>query len=339
MEGQVRPGLGQDPRGDARPADRRWASSRPARSWRRSRRRSRTGTRSRPTRSGSSRTRPRSSPPSSTITDHEIGRLLEAIEDIGELDNTLVFYIAGDNGTSAEGGDERHVQRVHLLQRRARDRCPDMLKVIDKWGGPETYPHMAAGWAVAFDSPFAWTKQVASDFGGTRNGMVVHWPKGIKAKSEIRTPVRPRDRRRADDPGGGRPARAEGRQRHAADPDGGHEPASTRSTTRRRRSATRRSTSRSSATAPSTTTAGWRAPSTGRRGSRSPASRWPRTSGSSTTCAPTSASPNDLAAKNPKKLEGDAGALHEGGREVPRAADRRPRPRAPATRPWSAGPT
>ncbi len=64
---------------------------------------------------------------------------------------------------------------------------PDMLKHIDEWGGPSTYPHMAAGWAVALDAPFAWTKQVASDFGGTRNGMVVHWPAGIKAKGEVRS--------------------------------------------------------------------------------------------------------------------------------------------------------
>jgi arylsulfatase len=62
----------------------------------------------------------------------------------------------------------------------------DMLKVVDKWGGPETYPHMAAGWAVAFDAPFTWTKQVASDFGGTRNGMVVHWPKGVQEKGGLR---------------------------------------------------------------------------------------------------------------------------------------------------------
>ena len=64
---------------------------------------------------------------------------------------------------------------------------PDMLKHLDEWGGPSTYPHMAAGWAVALDAPFAWTKQVASDFGGTRNGMVVHWPAGIKAKGEVRS--------------------------------------------------------------------------------------------------------------------------------------------------------
>jgi arylsulfatase len=64
---------------------------------------------------------------------------------------------------------------------------PELLKVLDKWGGPETYPHMAAGWSVALDAPFGWMKQVASDFGGTRNGMVVHWPKRIKARNELRT--------------------------------------------------------------------------------------------------------------------------------------------------------
>ncbi|KAB2836319.1 MAG: sulfatase-like hydrolase/transferase, partial [Candidatus Brocadia sp.] len=67
------------------------------------------------------------------------------------------------------------------------EKVPDLVKLIDKWGSPETYPHMAAGWAVALDTPFAWTKQVASDFGGTRNGMVVSWPGGIKARNEIRT--------------------------------------------------------------------------------------------------------------------------------------------------------
>lgn len=118
-------------------------------------------------------------------TDHEIGRMLSAIEDIGQMDNTLVFYIAGDNGTSAEGGDNGMFNEYTYFNQ-VREEVPDMLKVMDKWGGPETYPHMASGWAVALDAPFAWTKQVASDFGGTRNGLVVHWPKGIKAKNEIR---------------------------------------------------------------------------------------------------------------------------------------------------------
>jgi arylsulfatase len=119
-------------------------------------------------------------------TDHEIGRMLKAVEATGQADNTLVFYIAGDNGTSGEGG-ENGMFNEYTYFNGVQEKVPDLLKVLDKWGGPETYPHMAAGWAVALDSPFGWMKQVASDFGGTRNGMVVHWPKGIKAKNEIRS--------------------------------------------------------------------------------------------------------------------------------------------------------
>ena len=119
------------------------------------------------------------------FTDHEIGRMLKAFEDVGEADNTLVFYIAGDNGTSGEGG-ENGMFNEYTYFNRVPEKVEDMLKLIDKWGGAETYPHMAAGWAVALDAPFGWMKQVASDFGGTRNGMVVHWPKGIKAKNGIR---------------------------------------------------------------------------------------------------------------------------------------------------------
>jgi arylsulfatase A-like enzyme len=119
-------------------------------------------------------------------TDHEIGRMLAAVEATGEADNTLVFYIAGDNGTSGEGG-ENGMFNEYTYFNGVHEQVHDLLKVIDKWGSPATYPHMAAGWSVAFDSPFCWMKQVASDFGGTRNGMVVSWPKGIKAKNEIRT--------------------------------------------------------------------------------------------------------------------------------------------------------
>ena len=120
------------------------------------------------------------------FTDHEIGRMLDAMKRTGEYDNTLVFYIAGDNGASAEGGMNGMFNEYTYFNGVA-EQVPEMLKLIDKWGSPETYPHMAAGWAIAFDAPFAWTKQIASDFGGTRNGLVVHWPKGIKAKNEIRT--------------------------------------------------------------------------------------------------------------------------------------------------------
>ncbi|MCP5016541.1 MAG: arylsulfatase [Ketobacter sp.] len=119
-------------------------------------------------------------------TDHHVGELLSAIEETGKLDNTLVFYIAGDNGTSGEGG-ENGMFNEYTYFNGVQEKVEDMLKLIDKWGGPETYPHMAAGWSVSFNSPFGWMKQVASDPGGTRNGMVVHWPKGIKAKNEIRS--------------------------------------------------------------------------------------------------------------------------------------------------------
>lgn len=112
-------------------------------------------------------------------TDYEIGRLAEAVEEIGEMDNTLFIYIAGDNGTSAEGGFVGMYNEMTYFNG-VEEKVEDLVPLIDEWGGDETFPHMAAGWAVAFDSPFSWTKQVASDFGGTRNGMIIHWPNGIK---------------------------------------------------------------------------------------------------------------------------------------------------------------
>ncbi|TVS11767.1 MAG: arylsulfatase [Planctomycetaceae bacterium] len=120
------------------------------------------------------------------MTDHEVGRLIQAVEETGELDNTLIFYVAGDNGTSAEGGANGMFSEMTYFNG-VQEKVEDMLKFIDKWGGPETYPHMAAGWAVALDTPYTWTKQVASDHGGTKVGMAVHWPKGIKTKGELRT--------------------------------------------------------------------------------------------------------------------------------------------------------
>ncbi len=122
------------------------------------------------------------------MTDHETGRVIKAIEDMGELDNTLIFYIAGDNGTSAEGGMNGLYNEMTYFNAVEKGSDIDyMMQHYDDWGGPSTYPHMAAGWAVAFDSPFTWTKQVASNYGGTRNAMVVHWPDGIKAKGELRS--------------------------------------------------------------------------------------------------------------------------------------------------------
>ncbi|MGD9309970.1 MAG: sulfatase-like hydrolase/transferase, partial [Desulfosarcina sp.] len=90
------------------------------------------------------------------------------------------------NGTSAEGGRNGMFSEMTYFNG-VQEKVADMLKVMDKWGGPETYPHMAAGWAVAFDTPYTWTKQVASDHGGTKVGMAVHWPRGIKSRGELRT--------------------------------------------------------------------------------------------------------------------------------------------------------
>ena len=119
-------------------------------------------------------------------TDAEIGRFRQSLADIGELDNTLFIYIAGDNGSSAEGGFVGMYNEMTYFNGVA-EKVEDLIPLIDKWGGPETFPHMAAGWAVAFDSPFSWTKQVASDFGGTRNGVAIQWPQGIKDKGGLRT--------------------------------------------------------------------------------------------------------------------------------------------------------
>lgn len=119
-------------------------------------------------------------------TDYEAGRLISAIEKLGVLDNTVIIFIAGDNGASAEGQMNGMYSEMTYFNA-VPETVPDMLKHYDEWGSESTYPHFAAGWAVALDAPFSYTKQVASDFGGTRNGMVIHWPAGIKAKGEIRS--------------------------------------------------------------------------------------------------------------------------------------------------------
>ena len=119
-------------------------------------------------------------------TDHEIGRLIGQLEKIGALENTLLFYIVGDNGASAEGGPEGTYNEMMALNGIV-GKAEQMMSHLDTWGDPTTYPHYSIGWAWATNTPFQWTKQVASHFGGTRNGMVMHWPKGIKAKGEIRS--------------------------------------------------------------------------------------------------------------------------------------------------------
>jgi arylsulfatase A-like enzyme len=119
-------------------------------------------------------------------TDHEVGRLVTALEEMGELDNTLFLYVVGDNGCSAEGGPEGSYNEMMALNGIPGE-ASQMMNHIDDWGGPTTFPHFAIGWAHAGNTPFQWTKQVASHFGGTRNGMVVHWPNGIKAKGGVRS--------------------------------------------------------------------------------------------------------------------------------------------------------
>ncbi len=119
-------------------------------------------------------------------TDHHVGRLIDSIRQSGELDNTLIMYVVGDNGASAEGGLEGTFSEIASLMG-VQLGLSSTIKRIDEIGGPTSEPHVPVGWAWAMDAPFKWTKQVASHFGGTRNPMIVHWPQGIKAKGELRT--------------------------------------------------------------------------------------------------------------------------------------------------------
>ena len=118
-------------------------------------------------------------------TDHEVGRLLDSLAASGELDNTLVMYVVGDNGASAEGGLEGTFSELASLLGLQLG-LESTIKRIDEIGGPLSEPHVPVAWAWAMNAPFQWTKQVASHFGGTRNPLVIHWPRGIKAKGEIR---------------------------------------------------------------------------------------------------------------------------------------------------------
>ena len=118
-------------------------------------------------------------------SDHEIGRVIQAVEDLGKLDNTLIIYIEGDNGTSAEGSTLGTPNEVITIQGMEMP-VADQLKFYDAWGSDQTYPHMSVAWSWAFDTPFKWTKQIASHFGGTRQGMAIAWPARIKDAGGIR---------------------------------------------------------------------------------------------------------------------------------------------------------
>ncbi len=118
--------------------------------------------------------------------DHEVGRLMATIEDLGQLDNTLVIYMAGDNGSSAEGGLNGLLNEMTFF-----NGIPESLNVkleaLNTLGSEDHYNHFPAAWAWAMDTPFQWTKQIASHFGGTRNGLAISWPQRIKARGEVRT--------------------------------------------------------------------------------------------------------------------------------------------------------
>jgi hypothetical protein len=120
-------------------------------------------------------------------TDNEIGRVIQAVEDMGKLDNTLIIYISGDNGTSAEGTLEGTFNQMTAYN--AILTLPETVQMLhyESWGSDTTYPHMSVAWSWAFDTPFKWTKQVASHFGGTRQGMAISWPGHIKDVGGIRT--------------------------------------------------------------------------------------------------------------------------------------------------------
>ncbi len=120
-------------------------------------------------------------------TDHEIGRVVQAVEDMGKLDNTLIIYIVGDNGTSPEGTVLGTPNQYTSYNGILEFPVAEQLKQYDAWGSASTYPHMAVAWAWTFDAPFKWTKQIASHFGGTQQGMAISWPARIKDVGGIRT--------------------------------------------------------------------------------------------------------------------------------------------------------
>ncbi|MBK6483125.1 MAG: arylsulfatase [Chitinophagaceae bacterium] len=119
-------------------------------------------------------------------TDHEVARLVSALEERGEMENTVFIYIIGDNGSSAEGG-MIGMYNENTYFNGVQETLDMQLTRINELGTEHTYNHFAAGWAVAGNTPFTWTKQIASNFGGTRNGMIMHWPAGIQSKNEVRS--------------------------------------------------------------------------------------------------------------------------------------------------------
>jgi arylsulfatase A-like enzyme len=121
-------------------------------------------------------------------TDHHVGRLLDALEELDILEDTLIYYVVGDNGASGEGGINGSFNEGFVFNGEGHLETPEFLAYhMDELGTPAAYNHYAVGWAHACDTPYQWTKQVASHWGGTRCGAVVHWPNGIRAKDEVRS--------------------------------------------------------------------------------------------------------------------------------------------------------
>ncbi len=160
--------------------------------------------------------------------DWNVGRLLDAVEEMGELDNTLVLYIWGDNGASMEGTLTGSFNETTFFNGLVLD-AEEQLALIDKYGGIDelggfhTAPHFAAAWAHANNAPFQWGKQMASHLGGTRDPMVISWPQTDRRRRRPAHPVHALHRRRPDDPRGRRHPRAHGRGRHRAGADGRHQ--------------------------------------------------------------------------------------------------------------------
>ena len=202
-------------------------------------------------------------------TDHHVGRLIDALADLERpRRHARLLHHRRQRGVG-RGHDQRHLQRDDEPQRRgrARDRRVHGRRKVDQFGTPEAYNHYAVGWAHAMDTPYQWTKQVASHWGGTRNGTIVHWPSGHRRPGRDPHPVPPRHRRRADGARGRRAARADLRQRRPAAPDRGREHGyafDDADAAERHDDAVLRDVR---ATAASTTRAGRRSPATARRGS------------------------------------------------------------------------
>jgi arylsulfatase A-like enzyme len=118
--------------------------------------------------------------------DHHTGRLIDWLAELGVIDNTLIYYIIGDNGASAEGSLQGNLNEIAIAEAPGLETPEYLMQNVEKLGGPEAYNHYAVGWAHALCTPYQWTKQVASHWGGTRNGTIVHWPRGISSKGEAR---------------------------------------------------------------------------------------------------------------------------------------------------------